>query len=251
MSLRIVTHCYAQSYSQYAIFLRYHLSSLLLYPSEWPVRVTVAYCTQDDSTCNVIDAFKKRGDLAIDLLPLSPKSLFRRSIGRNIAAQKSTEDLIWFCDVDHVFGPGCINALMETWFKFQFDSHEPTPVMMYPKEIQIHETHQIGDAIAYGGSLAVCKSTELEQIDLTQFVSKKYNRAIGGVQIVDGEFCRQHGYLNHSKKYQTDRKDGIPFGDFRDDIAFRHHCGLHGKIKAIDLPGIYRMRHSLTTYQGR
>lgn len=238
MSIRVVTHCYAETLPQYASFLHYHLSSILLYPKRPHVSVSVCYTPSDTATWDVLDTFIEKYDLPINLCAMDKPQLFRRSIGRNFEALNSYEELVWFCDVDHVFGPGCFDTLWDIWQSFA-----EKPIMVWPREIQIHQTHEIGDRVWKEPScgLAAC--------DLSLFEPKRYTRAIGGVQIVNGKHCRQYGYLNGHKKFQAPRTDEVPFGDFRDDIVFRNQCRVHGKVISINLPALYRMRHSLVTYQ--
>ena len=85
-------------------------------------------------------------------------------------------------------------------------------------------------------------------IDPTEFVEKRYGRAIGGVQIVRGDFARKYGYLHDVAKYQQPVEH--PFGDFRDDIAYRDFVRSFGRIVGIDLPGMYRLRHGVKTHPG-
>ncbi len=40
-----------------------------------------------------------------------------------------------------------------------------------------------------------------------------------------------------------------PFKDFRDDLAYRRECSEQGPIIGVDIPEVYRIRHSKTTYQ--
>lgn len=246
MSIRIVTHCYAKKLPQYAKFLCFQLSSLICNRPKVPTTISVCYTTDDSKTCDVLDVFTRRLDIDLRLVPMSPAALFRRSIGRNHVALGATEELVWFCDVDHVFGEGCLDSLWEIWKQFE----EPKPIMIYPKTIQIHKTHALGDAVcneldleSINSQLAACDTSE------ESFEELKYNRPIGGVQIVQGAYCRQYGYLNHASKWQTQRSDGVAFGDFRDDVAFKNHVKAHGPITRIELAGLFRLRHSLTTYQ--
>jgi hypothetical protein len=101
----------------------------------------------------------------------------------------------------------------------------------------IHKDHVTGDLVLSGQ----------RPLHIGDFVPKHYTRAIGGVQIVRGEFAQKYGYLNSESKWQLPNPK--PFGDFKDDIAYRRMCGLFGKIRGVDLDGVLRIRHSTTTYQ--
>lgn len=243
MSIRIVSHCYAAHLPHYAEFLKYQLSSLVLNPAPCPVAITVCCAGSDRATMDVLLEFQLKitprpFELRIHTMPLP--SLGRRAIGRNAVALESTEDLIWFCDVDHVFGPGCLAALWKLWAKWEGER----PAMIFPRHIKIHKDHATGDAAAAAAS----RTTGLVAINPDEFIDKTYNRPIGGIQIVDGAFARKWGYLPDSK-WQEPRTDGLPFADFKDDVAFRSQVKVHGRIEGIELPGLFRLRHSTMTYQ--
>lgn len=243
MSIRLVTHCYAARLPQYAKHLWYQLSSLVLHKPDVPVAITICYSMHDATTTDTILKFEGRHGNGLSIRPMSMSGpeLYRRSIGRNRAGLEATEDLIWFTDVDHVFGEGCLDNLWRIWQGLKQDEIS----MVYPKAIKIHQDHATGDATPFPAS----EDWRLLEINSSEFVDKRYRRAIGGVQIARGDLVRQYGYLNGHSKYQKPRLDGLPFGDFRDDIVFRGRCKTFGKIVGIDLANLYRIRHSETTYQ--
>jgi len=115
MSIRIVTHCYARELPQYARFLQCQLSSFVLYPPNVPIKIHVFLTPEDARTHRVIDWFCDYTPLSLSLTYLPAGQLWRRSIGRNIAAKQAEEELVWFTDVDHLFGDGCLDALWQTW----------------------------------------------------------------------------------------------------------------------------------------
>lgn len=239
-TLEIVTHCYAEQLPHYAACLNYQLSSMWLYPpKECQVEVTVCYDPDDQRTQKVLAWFSEKSPrvdgVSLSWLKYDRQFLGRRCIGRNNAALNTMADLIWFADVDHVFYDGVLDSLAS----YEWDRKT---IMVYPQTIKIHKDHTTGD-------LALARAVEpgLIDIDPTEFVDKQYDRAIGGVQIVDGDFTRCHGYLNQNSRYQ--QPTSTPFGDFRDDVSFRHFCEISGDVLAIDLPGVYRLRHSTTSYQ--
>ena len=45
--------------------------------------------------------------------PLAKEKLFRRSIGRNLAAKSTEADWIWFTDADIIFHENCLDTLAE------------------------------------------------------------------------------------------------------------------------------------------
>ena len=245
MSVHIITHCWAGDLPQYAQFLRYHISSLVLYKPKSNVSVTICYTDEDAETSKVLREMMSHAainDLRLRVLNLSPAELGRRCIGRNYAALASVEDIVWFADVDMVFREGCLDNLYSWWIS---DRPRKT-LMVYPNTIQIHRNHALGDK-----AVESARKSNLRWVDINpdDFVEKKYTRAIGGVQIVDGDFARSHGYLNGDSRWQQPRTDGKFFGDFRDDVAYRSFCSGFGNVLSISLPGVYRLRHSNTTYQ--
>ena len=240
--IEIVTHCYAERLPHYARTLCYQLSSLALHPPKTKVCITVCMMPDDKVTHNVTAWYKgmTRCRLDVPLLGfqyLTLPRLGRRAIGRNIAAKRTKADIVWFADVDQVFRDGILDRLAD------FDWPKGAS-MIYPRTIQISATHEIGkvqtDRLSDG--------PELIDVNPAEFVDKHYNRAIGGVQIVRGDTAREMGYLNNNKKYQTPCSEGKPFADFRDDLAFRSAAQIRGQIVGVDLPGMYRLRHTETTH---
>jgi hypothetical protein len=174
-------------------------------------------------------------------LPVKAISLFRgelgrRCIGRNMAALQTDADLVWFADVDQVYHRGCLDRLAAMDWPGEAS-------MIFPQWIEIHKDHATGDRYA-----EAVVEPRLVDIDPDDFIPKKYHRAIGGVQIVGGDFARDHGYLDDDPKWQKPRTDGKPFAGFRDDIEYRKFCQQLGVIVPVDLPGMYRLRHSVTTH---
>ncbi len=236
MTTLIVTHAYAVRFPQYAAFLRYQLASLEACPG---LTVAVCHCAEDEAVSSVVRWFTRKSRLAILQFLLPVEQLGRRAIGRNQAALSSKEDFVFFTDVDHVFDPEVFAAIPNRFAQCG-------AVMIFPKQIMIHQDHAAGDAAAQS---AVQSSEMRPAIDKSQFIPKHYGKAIGGVQIVRGEFARKYGYLADDPKWQAPRTDGKPFGDFRDDVVYRGFCLQYGEIKGVDLPGIWRLRHSTTSYQ--
>lgn len=243
MLIEIVTHCYANQLPHYASALTYHLSSLhkeqdigLPY-KDFDIQPTVCYSVADKKTSRVVDWFDHNTKLNIRHICQPPSRLGRRCIGRNIAAKESDADVVWFNDVDQCFCECLGNLFCLDW--------PNNAVMIYPKDIMIHQDHQTGDKVLN----EVKDDPRIEDIELSLFVPKHYRKAIGGVQIVKGDFARKHGYLDNNPKWQNMKTEFNLFGDFRDDIAYRNYCLEYGDIVGVDLPGLYRMRHTKTSYQ--
>lgn len=239
MSIHIVTHCYAERLPQYAALLRMQLDSLMRYPPGVRWTITVCYTRGDWATLGVLQSAMISSSMdELPLIPfeMSPEELGRRSVGRNVAALNNADDLVWFTDVDHLFGQGCLDHLVGLWLAMP---KEGRPLMVFPSSIMISRTHTLGDEQTARGPGPIMPE---------EFVQKAYARAIGGVQIVDGDYCREHGYLNERPRWRQPRTDGRMFADFHDDVRFRRLLSRRGSIAPVSLPGLYRVRHSRKTY---
>ena len=166
------------------------------------------------------------------------RRLFRRAIGRNDAALSSYTDLVWFCDCDYLFGEGCIDGLWKSWNELdQFAS------MMFPEKFWTMKTRELGDELIAQNLQGVVGA------DPSLFTQVWSKRAFGGLQIVPGSLARERGYLDGHRKYQTPLPR--PFANFHDDVAYRKSCLRIGPIVPLEVPNLYRLRHSKTTYQGQ
>ncbi len=245
-SIHLVSHCYAKTLPQYAVFLRAQLSAFSLCDQK-NIMITVCYNDNDEATMEVLSQFKPElgDDLEIVAMPLD--MLFRRSIGRNLVAITSRSDVVWFTDVDYIPEGNCLKVLSETW-----DSFFPKPVMCHPSYVQVHPNHGEADKV---WQEAFSKKFEKESIlflpSYKDYVPKQNTRAIGGCQIVDGNFARKYGYLQDDPKWRQPVKDtSKPFPCFKDDVKFRGVCeDIGGKSIPIKLPTLYRLRHTEVTYK--
>ncbi len=242
--LHIVTHCYAAELPQYAALLRYQLASLVIHRPVHETWITVCYMNGDERVDAVLDDFVGCSDINLIALRMTRDQISRRAIGRNMAALSSQAELIWFADCDYVFGPGCIDGLVSAWESLD----EWTP-MIWPARYWIHSSHLAGDRAIDTACSWPAGGTNyrlLPDIDPREFTPARFTRAIGGVQICPGSFCRVHGYLDGRRKYQTPLKR--PFSNFRDDVAWRRFCNRHGRQRVVDFPHLYRIRHSRKSY---
>lgn len=239
MSVRIVTHCYGLELPQYSYFLDAQLWSLREFA---PIGTCITICLwlEDFLTQSIIKRHEgiDSEKLEIRLLMTSHKGdLFNRAILRNVAAKRSTEDVVWFTDVDHIFGEGCLQALEE-----QMKNTEG--VLHYPESLLIHKDHETGDK--YWKRL---KDDSYFYLNQNDFQPMQYHKAIGGVQIVPGWFARKYGYLDHSDKLLKPTDGTKPFPTFRDDVKYRKFCSYHGPTVKLQLPNLYRLRHTEVTYK--
>lgn len=239
VKVNIVTHCYAARLPQYAVFLRAQISSLILYRAACDVTLTVCYSPDDKNTVTVLrDMSNVSKDIYLKPKPMSESRLFRRAIGRDASCMPDS-DIVWFTDADYLFGDGCLDWLA-TWWR----SEDIVPKLVWPKVVMLHKSHEAGDAF-WRDNL---HSDSTIHPNLHDFEPASYNRAIGGIQIVDGYYAYKKGYLRDTK-WQKEVDSTKPFACFRDDVAFRHQCASHGVIKAADIKNVYRLRHTEVTYK--
>ena len=243
-TVEIVSHCYAAEHQLFAAALGYQLSSLVIHrPKHCNVLVTVCM-VNDASDTNTSQMVHGMSQYMVDGLRgqacfLPKEQLWRRAIGRNVVAKMSTADYVWFADADYAFGEGCLDSLVE-----QFDAAAKDVVMVYPKTVRISVDHATGDR-----TLAKMSMPQLLDINQAEYVDKHHRFAIGGMQIVRGDFARTYGYLNDNEKFQ--RPVTTPFPDTNCDMAYRKYCAQYGGIVGIDLPEVYRLRHSVSSYRDK
>lgn len=234
--IEIVSHCYAERLPHFAAALSYQLTSLWDWRT-WGIDVsaTVCVCRGDQAALEVLQWFRNETGLPVFQMDLDEASMSRRCIGRNHAAKTSSADIVWFADCDQAF-LGCSLELLSgmEW--------PDGASMIYPRTIKIHRDHATGDAATSRAS-----KPGLHRVDESEFVDKEYDRAIGGVQVVQGDFARTHGYLDGDPEWQVPSRKML--GNFRDDVAYRKFCQKHGKIVPVRLPGVHRIRHTKTSYQ--
>lgn len=240
INLELVVHCFSGgAVPIYHKLLSYQLASLLMKPPKINVQITVCCTNGDRATEMVLDFFAgrfkslERGS-ELKRLILRPTNLFRRAIGRNRAALRSESEMIWFTDVDHVFEEGCLDAAHAAAMA---KCKNPYTNMVFPRALNINKTHEHGDDALkrfdqFGPGVITIRPDD--------FVVRRNKRAWGGLQIVRGDWCRVHGYLNHTKwQNPVDPDEG--FRQCKCDVPFRKAVG---ESKAITVPNLYRIRHS-------
>jgi len=236
-TILFVSHCYAMEHGHFARAMMLQAASLASYEGPHQIIYGLCYSSNDWITTNkMTEIISWPPSIELLLSPMPVKMLGKRCNGRNLLAKITSADVVWFTDVDHLFTAECVNALLAMdW---------PGDVSLrYPGLIQISRDHETGDRTM---NQHAASFPHTFKIDSGDYVDKKYNRAIGGVQIVSGQYAREHGYLDGTSWIGPCEK---PFRSFKDDIAFRDRCKQHGRAERIDLPGIYRVRHLTTSYQ--
>lgn len=242
-TIEIVTHCYnSKEVPIYSSLLQLQLGSLITYPPSIDVTVSICYTSEDKSTSGVVDWF----DGAIKLYPkmhlkrfvLEKKNLFRRAIGRNMASKESEADVIWHTDCDYLFNSTLTLQLAHIYCM------ESDKNIVYPEVVNTNISHSFGDN--YVGMLKGDKDFRVIQVDPNHFYPKNYRKAIGGIQIVKGDYCREHGYLDETKWTRpVDASKG--FRSCKGDPPFRRAAG---GSEGVDIPGVFRIRHSFCGRDG-
>lgn len=224
-TLEIVSHCW-----HYSRFLAYQLSSLALHPpAAVSVRMTVFYSPEDRDTAELLEFF---GAMTVpgvswNWRALEPTRLFRRAIGRNLAALATDADWIWFSDCDVVFHDGALDAAGSVL------RGRPEP-LLFPRVHRVSDLLEDDDA-----RLRAAGATGLVDIDPTEFHSETRDKAVGGFQILRGDIARAAGYCNAIPFYQ----EPVPtWQKTYEDRTFRWLLGTDGE--PVEIPGLYRIRHA-------
>ena len=233
LRLEIVCHCW-----RYADLLAYQLSSLALYPpTRLAVTMTVFHATEDEGTVSLLRRFEGRQvpNVKWNWRALPRGELFRRAIGRNLAARQTTCDWIWFTDCDILFHRGCLDALADT-LQGRRDA------IVFPRRERVTGLLDPDDPMLRPD----LESETLPDIDTARFSPIGRDRATGGYQITHGDVARACGYCQSLRVYQ---KPSPVWTKATEDRAFRWLLRTQGV--PIDLPGVYRIRHATKgRYQG-
>jgi hypothetical protein len=225
LKIEIVSHCW-----RYSRLLAYQLSSLALRPpATVAVDMTVFYSPQDRDTAALLD---RVGEMDVHNVhwrwrPLEPTHLFRRAIGRNLAALETDADWIWFSDCDVVFHDGALDAAGSVL-------RGRTERLLFPRVHRVSDLLEDDDA-----RLRTAEGHGLVDIDPGEFHTEARDKAVGGFQIVRGDVARAAGYCAAIPFYQE------PVPDWQktyEDRTFRWLMGTDGE--PVEIPGLYRIRHA-------
>lgn len=233
MKIEIVTHVFCPvGIDFYAECLKWQWASLINYSCEHVVDYTVFYTSSDTATIDQLETCDRFQPENVYLRPveLPPQQLFRRSIGRNIRALNTDADIVWFTDVDYLFGGGCLDGLATIV--------SPDDPICCPESYWINIDHETGDRM-----LDEYRTVDLPRIPRKMFVERKQKLAIGGLQIVGGNTIRKTGYLKDNIKYQTPVTVEKGFRSCKCDRVFRKESKL--PTIRVSIPEIYRIRHSV------
>jgi hypothetical protein len=227
LELEVVSHCW-----RYHHLLAYQLSSFVLYPpSDVNVTVTVFHTPQDTGTVQLLDRIGRMSPRGIrwNWQALEPTRLFRRSLGRNLAARATTADWIWFTDCDLIFREGAADGAGRA-----LSGRED--FLLFPRTHFVTELLEPDDPLLQAGR----DTTRLVDIDPARgFTPEVRTKATGAFQIVRGDVARAAGFCGTIPFYQ----EPVPrWRRTHDDRVFRWLLGTQGV--PIDVPGLYRIRHS-------
>lgn len=225
--LEIVSHCW-----RYEHLLNYQLSSLVLYPPrDTPIRMTVFFSEEDENTREVLDFFgaQQVRNVAWNWQSLSTPRLFRRSIGRNLAARSTKADWVWFADCDITCRAGALDELSE-------ELSGCSAILAFPREHQVTELLEPDDPL-----LAISdQAPKILDVDRNRFRPEIRDRAVGGLQIVPGDVARTAGYCAGIGVYQ---RPAPKFGNTWEDRTYRWLLGTQGV--GLESSGFYRIRHKV------
>ncbi len=187
-----------------------------------------------------MEEFNQLNDVGVEVkhLGLPAEQVLRRSIGRNMAALETKADVVWFADTDYYFGQGCLDAA-------NMESLWGTDDLIFPKTSKVHVDHFVGDEYV---KTADKQKELLLTVDPKDFTLHRQSKAIGGIQIFKGDWLRKNGYLNDYPEFL--RPSRTPFPDTKGDFRVRRVLKeMGGTTRGIDLPTLYRLRHTHNTYE--
>lgn len=225
LQIELVTHCW-----KYAHLAVYQLSSLVNYPApEIDLTYTFFYAEEDASTVRLIEHFGAMNlpNITWNWQRLSPNQLYRRSIGRNLAAQASRANWVWFVDCDLIFHQRCLSSLASV---LPGKRHR----LVYPQSEHITDMLPADHPLV---NLDPAKPT-LVDIDPAMFHPRKIVKATGAFQIVHGDVARTCGYCSQLGFFQR------PTDHWRktfEDSIFRRLIEDQGTPLPIE--GLHRIRH--------
>jgi len=223
-NLEIVSHCWG-----YSNMLTYQLSSFVNNPpKKCAVTVTVFYAKEDSKSQAVLDFFNKKTveNVTWNFQALSKGKLFRRAIGRNIAARTTKASWVWFTDCDIIFHKNCLDSLAE-----QLQGKQET--LYYPRQERTTEMLAQDDPMLREDS-----EPQLVDIDTAGFSLHSRDKAKGAFQIVHGDVARAIGYCEKLKMFQTEDNR---WRKTYEDTAFKWIIASEGI--PLDIAGVCQIRH--------
>ena len=225
LSLEIVSHCW-----NYSHLLTYQLSSLVLHqpPPNLRIVMTVFHADGDERTAALLEHFGQIDcpNVQWNWRKLTRPQLFRRGIGRNLAARETSCDWVWFTDCDLVLNEDCLTTLADVLQGRQ-------EALLFPRIEQTTTLLAEDDPMLVAGA-----QPQVLPIAKDNFTSHTRDRATGPLQITHGDVARECGYCECIDLYQTPSETWCKA---HEDRAFRWLLETQGT--PIDLPGVFRIRH--------
>lgn len=227
LSLEIVCHCW-----QYGHFLSYQLTSLVNHRTDkLNITMSVFHAAEDEKVTRVLDFF---GDIDVPGVTwnwrvLPKEQLFRRSIGRNLAAKSTIADWIWFTDCDIIFHENCLDSLAD-----ELQSRDDT--LVFPRiGLGTSLLSEDDDILNIGREGPALREIPLD--DFSPYGGPR-SKAKGPYQIMHGDVARACGYCEDIGLYQ---KPSERWRKTYEDRAFRWLIDTQGI--ALDVPGACQIRH--------
>ncbi len=223
-NLEIVSHCWG-----YGNMLAYQLSSYVNYPpTKLSVTATVLYSEEDEKTTEVINFFKaiEVPNVTWNFQAITKEKLFRRSIGRNMAAKSTTADWIWYTDCDNIFHENCLDSVAE-------QLQGCREILVHPKCEYTTEMLLDDDPILRKDS-----APAVIEIERTKFTSTPLKKSTGPYQIVHGDVARAIGYCEKLKMFQTEE---TAWRKTYEDTAFKWLINSEGT--PFEIENALRIRH--------
>lgn len=227
LRLEIVSHCW-----RYGHFLTYQLSSLVNHRTEkFDITMTVFHTPEDEAVTRVLDYFGRMEvpGISWNWQAIPRERLFRRSIGRNLAAKATGADWIWFTDADILFHERCLDTLAD--------------LLQGRDDALVHPRIGLGTDLLPDDHPILEKGRQgpnLLEIPLSEF--RPYGgprpKAKGPHQITHGDIARACGYCDSIRYYQTPAERWMKTYE---DRAFRWLIGTHGT--PLDIPNVCQIRH--------
>ena len=228
IKLEIVSHCW-----NYSHFLAFQLGSLISNPppANLPVTVTIFYATEDSNTVKLLQRIESINvaNVTWNWQSLPTPYLFRRSIGRNLAAKHTSADWVWFTDCDETFQKGCFTSLHKAL-------QQSDAALVYPETE--HRTAPLENSVFEIDYENENWLDSICQLPLDEFHVSKMTRATGPLQISRGDVVRTLGYCDSVSCFQ---KPEMQFAKAHEDRVFRWLLGSQGT--AMDIEGVYRIQH--------
>lgn len=195
--------------------------------------MTVFHSPDDGETVRLLKDFAslRPPGVAWNWQALESRRLFRRGIGRNLAALATDADWIWFADCDVIFHEGALDHAAAV-LRGRDD------LLVFPERHGVTDLLDPDDALFESARAGERSGPPLLDIPLDRFRPEIRRKAVGAFQIVRGDVARAAGYCKTIAFYQE------PLDRWQktyEDRTFRWLLGTQGV--PVDIPGLYRIRH--------